>query len=607
MRIGAHYLGNGTCEFVVWAPFLKSVAVKLISPDERLLPMKKDEKGYWKACVEDVYPGACYFYQLGEKTDRPDPASYFQPAGVHQYSQVVEFDSFKWKDSKWKGIELSQLIIYELHVGTFTPQGTFDAILPRLNSLKELGVNAIELMPVAQFPGERNWGYDGAYLFAVQNLYGGPEGLMRLVNECHKQGISVILDVVYNHLGPEGNYLAEYGPYFTDKYHTPWGKAINFDDAYSDEVRSFFLQNALFWFENYHIDALRLDAIHGIYDMGAKHILEELKEKTAELSVQKKKTYYLIAESNLNDTKITRTKETGGYGIDSQWCDDLHHSLHTLLTGEITGYYCDFGETKHLVKSLGEGFAYSGEYSPFRKRRHGNSSKNCPPSQFVVFSQNHDQIGNRMLGERLSTLVSFEALKLAAGVILLSPYIPLLFMGEEYGEEAPFLYFVSHSDVPLIEAVRRGRKHEFHDFQWQGEPPDPQDSETFLTSKLNWGKKRQGHHKVLLDFYKHLIHLRKTIPAFANQDKNKLSVYGLEDEKVVFLQRGEGVDNSFTVFNFSDSEVSVKLPLQENHWKKLVDSSDEMWDGPGSLLTEKTGQFNQITLRKHSFITFIKE
>ncbi len=607
MKFGAHYLGNGKCEFVVWAPFLKSVAVKLVSPDERLLSMKKDEKGYWKVCVEEIYPGACYFYQLGGKTNRPDPASFFQPAGVHQYSQVVEFDSFKWKDSKWKGIALSQLIIYELHVGTFTPQGTFDAILPRLDDLKGLGVNAIELMPVAQFPKERNWGYDGTYLFAVQNSYGGPEGLMRLVNECHKQGISVILDVVYNHLGPEGNYLAEYGPYFTGKYNTPWGKAINFDDAYCDEVRSFILQNALFWFENYHIDALRLDAIHGIYDMGTKHILEELNEKTAALSAQKKKDYYLIAESNLNDTKITRAKEAGGYGIASQWCDDLHHSLHTLLTGERTGYYCDFGETRHLVKAFGEGFVYSGEYSLFRKRRHGNSSKNCPPSQFVVFSQNHDQTGNRMLGERLSTLVSFEALKLAAGVILLSPYIPLLFMGEEYGEEAPFLYFVSHSDTHLIEAVRRGRKQEFHAFQWKEEPPDPQDNKTFLSSKLHWENRKKGKHKILLDFYTHLIHLRKTIPALANCDKSKLSVYGLEDKKVVFLQRGEGRDNSFTVFNFSNSEVSVKLPLQENHWKKIIDSSDEVWKGPGSLLPEKTGQFNQITLRKHCFISFIKE
>ncbi|MCF6147943.1 MAG: malto-oligosyltrehalose trehalohydrolase [Candidatus Kuenenia sp.] len=606
MRIGAQYLGNGTCEFVVWAPSLKSVAVKLIAPDKKLIPMKKEEKGYWKVCVEDVYPGARYFYRLGKKTERPDPASYFQPEGVHQYSQVVEFDSFKWKDSKWKGIELSQLIIYELHVGTFTPQGTFDAIIPILSDLKELGVNAIELMPVAQFPGERNWGYDGAYLFAVQNSYGGPEGLMRLVNECHKQEISVILDVVYNHLGPEGNYLAEYGPYFTDKYHTPWGKAINFDDAYSDEVRSFFFQNALFWFRNYHIDALRLDAIHGIYDLGAKHFLEDLKDKTAELSSQKKKPYYLIAESNLNDTKITRTKETGGYGIDSQWCDDLHHSLHTLLTGEHTGYYCDFGETKHLVKALGEGFAYSGEYSVFRKRRHGSSSKSCPPFQFVVFSQNHDQIGNRMLGERLSTLVSFEALKLAAGAILLSPYIPLLFMGEEYGEKAPFLYFVSHSDAHLIEAVRHGRKQEFHTFQWKGEPPDPQDSKTFLASKLNWEKRKQGQHKVLLDFYRHLILLRKTIPALANQDKEKLSVYGLENEKVVFLQRGEGMDNSFTIFNFNDHDVSVKSPVGKNQWKILIDSSDVMWNGPGSLQIEQTGQYNQIALRKHSFITFIK-
>ncbi|MDR4509606.1 MAG: malto-oligosyltrehalose trehalohydrolase [Candidatus Brocadiaceae bacterium] len=607
MKIGAQYLGNGTCEFAVWAPLLKSVAVKFVSPGERLIPLKKEEKGYWKARAEGVHPGDRYFYQLNGKTDRPDPASCFQPDGVHQPSQVVDFNSFKWDDGDWKEIELSRFIMYELHVGTFTTEGTFDAIVPRLNALKDLGVNAIELMPIAQFPGERNWGYDGAYLFAAQNSYGGPGGLMNLVNECHKRGIAVILDVVYNHLGPEGNYLSEYGPYFTDKYHTPWGKAINFDDAYSDEVRSFFIQNALFWFQNYHIDALRLDAIHGIYDMGAKHILEELKDKTDELSVKNKKKYYLIAESNLNDTKITRAKEAGGYGLDSQWCDDFHHSLHTLLTGEQTGYYCDFRGIDHMVKSLREGFAYSGEYSSFRKRRHGNSSRDCPASQFVVFSQNHDQIGNRMLGERFSTLLSFEALKLAAGVTLFSPYVPLLFMGEEYGEEAPFLYFVSHSDEHLIEAVRRGRKHEFHTFQWKGEPPDPQDSETFLRSKLRWEKRETGQHKTLLDFYKRLIHLRKTIPDLSNPDKDKLSVCGLETEKVVFLQRGEGKGNALTIFNFNGADLLLKSPFQENRWKLIIDSSDGMWGGPGSLLRKKVELHPEIALRKHSFITFIKE
>src|SRR4030066_1209493 len=320
------------------------------------------------------------------------------------------------------------MIMYEIHVGTFTPEGTFDAVILRLDELSVLGINTIELMPVAQFPGERNWGYDGTYPFAVQNSYGGPEGLKILINECHKKGMAVILDVVYNHFGPEGNYLWDYGPYFTDRYKTPWGQAINYDDLYSNEVRNFFIENALHWFKNYHFDALRLDAIHGIFDFSAKAFLQELAEKVEEFSSSEGKKYYLIAESDLNDSRVIRPGNMGGYGIDAQWCDDFHHAVHTLLVHENKGYYVDFGETEHLVKSFREGFVYSGQYSEYRKRNHGNSSRDCPAEQFIVFTQNHDQVGNRMFGERLSNLVSFESLKLAAGAVLLSPYIPLLFM-----------------------------------------------------------------------------------------------------------------------------------------------------------------------------------
>lgn len=601
MKIGADYLGEKRCEFVVWAPLLKGVELKIISPlradnDLSLIPMEKDDKGYWRKIVEGISPGVLYLYRLEEKIYRPDPASHLQPEGVHGPSQLVDHKSFNWNDDNWAGIPLSQMIIYEIHVGTFTPEGKFISIIPRLNEIRELGINAIEIMPVAQFPGERNWGYDGVYLFAVQNSYSGPQGLKTLVNECHKRGIAVILDVVYNHLGPEGNYLSEFGPYFIDKYKIPWGKAVNFDGPYSDEVRNFFIENALYWFKNYHIDALRLDAVHGIFDMSAKPFLEELSESVNEFSKREGKRFYLIAESDLNDTKVIKPRQMGGYGMDAQWNDDLHHSLHALLTRESSGYYADFGRVEDLVKSLKEGFVYSGQYSKYRKRRHGNSSKDRPPEQFVVFSQNHDQIGNRMLGERLSNLIPFEGLKLAAGVVLLSPYIPLIFMGEEYGEESPFLYFVSHSGPDLIEAVRKGRREEFISFNWKGEPSDPQGLETFLMSKLNWEKRKEGNHGILHDFYKNLIGLRKSAPALLSLDRNSIEVWGLEKERVIFMRRWKDGSHILSIFNFNGSEIRVRIPAHGGEWRKMLDSSEEIWGGPGTSLPKILGSGDEIII-----------
>ena len=603
MKIGANYSGDSKCEFVVWAPFLKKVELMIIPSvgarhvEPLLVPMEKDQCGYWITIVNGVSPETLYLYRLEGEKERPDPSSHFQPDGVHNPSQVVDHRSFKWANENWDGIPLPQFIIYELHVGAFTPTGTFDAIIPRLDEIRDFGVNAIEVMPVAQFPGERNWGYDGAYIYAPQNSYGGPVGLKRFVNECHKKGIAVILDVVYNHLGPEGNYLWDYGPYFTQKYKTPWGEAINFDGAYSDEVRNFFIENALHWFEKYHMDALRLDAVHSIFDMSANTFLQELSDRVKEFSTEKGREFYLIAESNLNDTKIIRPREIGGYGIDSQWCDDLHHSLHALLTGEDEGYYVDFGSPGQLVKSLREGFVYSGQYSRFRKRRHGNSSKERPAHQFVVFSQNHDQVGNRMLGERLSSLVSFEGLKLAAGVIFLSPYIPLLFMGEEYGAESPFLYFISHSDPHLIQAVRKGRKDEFELFNWEGEPPDPQGMESFLKSKISWEKRKEGKTGVLLKFYTQLIKLRKGIPALSSLSKEDMDVQGMEKERVVLMRRWKGENHIFCVFNFNPDDVILPTALPARKWKKVIDSSDHLWNGPGTLLPDKINAGDQIIVR----------
>jgi maltooligosyltrehalose trehalohydrolase len=607
MKIGSNYLGERRCEFVVWGPFLNKVDLKIVSTEKRIFPLRKDEKGYWATVVEEIFPGTLYLYSLDGKRDMPDPASHFQPEGVHGPSEVVDHSAFKWEDSGWKGIPLFKMIMYEIHVGTFTPEGTFDAIIPRLDDLRDLGINAIELMPVSQFPGERNWGYDGTYPFSVQTSYGGPDGLKRLVNASHRKGMLVILDVVYNHLGPEGNYLWDFGPYFTDKYRTLWGRAINFDDAYSNEVRNFFIENALHWFKNYHIDALRLDAIHGISDLSAKPFLQELTERIEEFSFQEGKKFYLIAESDLNDAKVIRPRELGGYDIDAQWCDDFHHSLHTLVTGEHQGYYIDFGKIEHLVTSFREGYVYSGQYSEYRKRNHGNSSKDRPAGQFIVFSQNHDQVGNRMLGERLSTLVSFEALKLAAGSVLLSPYIPILFMGEEYGEEAPFLYFVSHSDSDLIETVRKGRKEEFKAFKWQGDLPDPQSTETFLKSKIKWEKRLEGKHRVLLDYYKNLIKLRRDIPALSHLDKECLDVSELEGKRVLFLKRWKDDSDVFCIFNFHDTDIRLTVPLTEGIWEKILDSSENIWNGPGTLLPARLTQGQTITVRNQSLALYMKE
>ncbi len=403
LDIGASLISKEEVRFKVWAPLTEKFSVEITSQKKtRIIRLDKNERGYFEGIGKGVYNGDCYFYVLENESRHPDPASRFQPAGVHGPSQIIDTSNFQWEDEGWEGVPFRKFIIYELHVGTFSRDGTFESVIPYLDYLKELGITAVELMPVAQFPGERNWGYDGVYPFAPQNSYGGPRGLKTLINTCHKKGIAVILDVVYNHLGPEGNYLRNFGPYFTDKYKTPWGDAINFDGPYSDEVRHFFISNALYWLTEYHADALRIDAIHGIFDFSAKHFLQELGETVRNQAELLGRNVRLMVESNLNDVRFINPIEIGGYGLDAQWNDDFHHSLHTLITGEDKGYYQDFGEMEHLIKAFREGFVYSGGYSKFRKRRYGNSSIDRPAHQFIVFSQNHDQVGNRMSGDRLA-------------------------------------------------------------------------------------------------------------------------------------------------------------------------------------------------------------
>ena len=598
--LGATPLGDDTCGFQVWAPAINQVEVHILSPEERIVPLEKVSRGYHYGVVQGVKPGTRYFYRLDGNKERADPASKFQPEGVHGPSQVMD-PHFVWEEFHWSGIPLSNYVLYELHVGTFTAQSDFEAIVPHLDELKDLGITAIEIMPVAQFPGERNWGYDGVYPCAVQNSYGGPEGLKRLIDACHQRGLAVILDVVYNHLGPEGNYLHDFGPYFSDRYRTPWGSAINFDGPDSDEVRRFFIENALSWITEFRLDALRLDAVHGIFDFSARHFLQELASAVHEQAERLNRRIYVIAESDLNDVRLVRSPELGGYGIDAQWNDDFHHALHTLLTGERNGYYEDFGRIQDLAKAFAEGFVYSGAYSPARRRRHGNTSKDIAARRFVVFAQNHDQVGNR---DRLSALVSFEGLKLAAAVVLLSPFIPLLFMGEEYGETAPFPYFVSHSDPDLIEAVRHRRQEEFAHLQKAEEPPDPQEEATRQSARLDHSLRHQGKHRLLYELYKELIKLRNETRADAGLSKDRMEVVCLERESTLVVRRWGREEQVAAIFHFGDTAVSVNIPLPSGRWLKRLASGEKRWNGPGRDLPtvfHSDGKVS-VTLTQHAFL-----
>jgi maltooligosyltrehalose trehalohydrolase len=605
MRLGANRLADGRWEFLLWAPKARSVSLHLLHSGE-LLTMAPLSRGYFRRTVENLEPGTRYFFQLDGAREVPDPASRFQPEGVHGPSEVVDLNQFQWTDQNWQGRTLERSIFYEIHVGTYTAQGTFDALIPHIPELVELGITTVELMPVAQFPGSRNWGYDGVYPFAPQNSYGGPEPLQRFVNAAHEQGLSVALDVVYNHLGPEGNYLNAYGPYFTDRYRTPWGQALNFDGAGSDEVRRFFIENALYWLENYHFDALRLDAVHGIFDFSARHFLTEIKNAVGALSKRLGRMIHCIAESDLNDSRLLLNHEQGGYDLDAQWSDDFHHSVHRLLTGEDRGYYADFGGIGPLAATLRDGWYYQGQYSHYRQRHHGNSPRGIAASQVVVCNQNHDQVGNRAAGERLSSLVNFESLKLAAGITLLSPFVPLLFMGEEYGETAPFQYFTSHGDPELVEAVRRGRREEFAAFGWEAEKavPDPQDESTFLRSKPDHSRKCEEPHRTLLRLYQNLIRTRRE---YDLGDPAPRSVREIGDSALLVLRQAER-SQQLMIFNFGKSPMALNLPDVPGTWRMVMNSADASWNSPGYDLPDQiTLNADGLELSPYSFMVMEQE
>jgi maltooligosyltrehalose trehalohydrolase len=576
---GAFWSPSSTL-FTLWAPKANRVVLRLVGPVHREVVMQPMHRGYHQARAEGIAPGQRYLYRLDNGPERADPASRWQPDGVHAASAVVD-PAFDWHDHDWHGIPLRDLILYEAHIGTFTPQGTFDAAIGQLDRLRSVGINAIELLPVAQFPGVRNWGYDGTYPFAVQHSYGGVSGLKRLVDAAHRRGLSVFLDVVYNHLGPEGNYLRDFGPYFTDQYKTPWGEPLNYDGPGSDEVRHFFLTSALRWQEEFHLDGLRLDAVPHIKDFSAHHFVAELAQRCRARAQALGRPFILIGESDLNDAKILRPHEQGGWGLDAQWADDFHHALHSYFTGERNGYYADFGDLDAIVKVYRDAYWADGRYSAFRNRRYGASAADRPGEQFVIFTQNHDQVGNRARGDRLSTLVDFETLKLLAAALLTAPYVPMLFMGEEYGETAPFPYFVNHGDGRLLEAIRQGRRREFAAFLARGELFDADDVATFQRARLRTEQADHGRGKVLQDWHRELIRLRREVPALSRLDRQALEVSASESPPALFVRRWCDGSEVAMAFNLGAQPATVRWPLPAGAWRKRLDSADVAWQGPG--------------------------
>jgi maltooligosyltrehalose trehalohydrolase len=568
--------------FRVWAPLKKSMSLHIVAPVEALHSMQKEEEGYWSFALDGIPAGTRYYFVPDEEGDFPDPASPYQPEGVHGPSELIDHEAYEWKDSDWKGLPLQDWIIYEIHTGCFTPDGNFEAIIPRLAELRDTGINAIQLMPVIQFPGTRDWGYDGVYPYAVQNSYGGPRGLKKLVDACHAHGIAVILDVIYNHIGPEGNYLARFGPYFTEKYKTPWGAAINYDDRFCDGVRDFFSGNPLYWFQHYHVDALRCDAVHMMFDTGAYHFWQLTTEKVKQLSKKLERPLYMIAESDLNSPIVLSPVEKAGYDFHAQWLDDFHHALYALIDPKGTERYYDFGSIQQLAKAYTDGFVHSGEWVKFRKRKHGISSAGIPGNRFIAFINNHDQAGNRPGGERLNMLVDFERTKIAAAALLLSPYIPFLFMGEEYAEDTPFYFFTSYSDPGLKKAVQEGRKKEFEDFPSDQTAPDALDEKTFLKSRIHWEKREQGHHKIALEWYKQLIGLRKKYSALQSFDKKYTKMDPVGQSAFILRRISERNDGELiAVFNLSEIKTTIPLPDDLPLCERIMYSRDDQWrNGP---------------------------
>jgi maltooligosyltrehalose trehalohydrolase len=539
-------------KFGVWAPNAQKMSLKW---RDQVLPMNgPNERGWWNLPVEEATCGDRYAFLLDDDaTPYPDPRGLRQPDGVHELSELYDHSRFEWHDQLWRGAPKVGSVVYELHIGTFSKEGTFDGAIPHLKHLAELGITHVEVMPVAGWAGNQGWGYDSVALFATHEPYGGPDGFKRFVDACHATGLSVILDVVYNHFGPVGNYTTMFGPYLNSKRQTPWGDAVNLDEEGSDEVRRFFVDNALMWLKDYHCDGLRFDAVHAFIDLSAVHFMEQLSVEVERLSATLAKEFYLIAESDLNDPRVVRSREANGYGMDSQWSDDFHHALFALLyepkEGE-SGYYNDYGTLDDLHKALKNVYVYDGQYSPYRKRRHGRPPSGLSAHHFVHFDQNHDQVGNRANGERIEHLIGIDAAKVAIGILLTAPYIPMLFMGEEWAASSPFLYFADHEDEELRRSVAEGRKQEFAAFGFDGDVPDPEERETYEESKLNWEELQDGKHAEMLIWVKRLIQVRRIHVSLNDGDINHLMVYTDEEHRTLVMER----DEARILVNFGETE-----------------------------------------------------
>ncbi len=598
-----------TMPFVwVWAPYARKLS--LLVQGKTTVIFKKKPSGYWKAGCPDLEPEDRYMLQIDGEKCLPDPASLSQPEGVHHASECVDLNDIrKCRETTWKGLAVGDLIIYELHTAAFTPEGTFGSMQEKLPYLRALGVNAINVMPVASFPGTRNWGYDGVFPYAVQHSYGGPEAFVRLVKACHQEGMAVILDVVYNHFGPEGNCFDAYGPYFTGKYKTPWGHGINFDDSGCEGVRRFFLENALMWLRDFDVDGLRLDAVHAIKDDSPKHFLQELSEHVQEWNRLSGGRHFLIGESEGDDTRYIRPIADGGYGLDAQWNDDWHHALHALLTGERRGYYADFGDIEHVVNSFNHACVQQdSRHAPPQKQKFADVAPGQAGQRFVIYTQNHDQVGNRPLGERISSLISFESLKLAAGAMLVSPWVPMLFMGEEYAEENPFLYFISHEDASLTKKVKLGRKREFRDFFKHEDMPDIASGEALLRSKLSWNESGDQSKQQMLAFYQKLIFLRREHPLMETANGGQAKAEATPCRQGIMITRTNGHESLITLMNFSEQKLVFEVAkLQTDKAELLVYSAHEKWSGSvEDTITpvQTTHRSFQVILEKRAILIF---
>lgn len=544
-------------EFRVWAPKVKRLQLEC---GEKLLAMQgPDDRGWWSATVEDAGPGTEYAYRVErDSTAYPDPRSLRQPLGVHGRSQLIDLHAFSWNDAAWQAKPLSSAVLYELHIGTFTLQGTFDAAIEHLDHLVSQGITHVEVMPIAEFAGDRGWGYDGVALYAVKESYGGARGFQRFVDACHAKGLAVVLDVVYNHFGPVGNYTGKFAPYMTSTHHTPWGAAVNFAESGSDEVRRFFIDNAMMWLRDFHCDGLRLDAVHAFMDHSAVPFMEQLSAEIEQLGATLGRSLVLIAESDLNDPRVVRARESGGHGMDAQWSDDFHHALFSLLyrKDQAAGYYRDFGTVGDLAKALGSAFVYDGRYSLFRQRTHGRSPQGLSAHHFVCYTQNHDQVGNRAKGERLEHLAGMDAAKVGLGILLCAPFVPMIFMGEEFAASTPFQYFADHEDPAMARAVSEGRKREFAAFNFAAdEIPDPEDRATFLRSQLRWDELQEPKHAEMLAWTKQLIALRRNSAALNDGDLSHLAVEYDEAARWMVVGRGD----LRIVANMGEAEMRVAL------------------------------------------------